>query len=57
MTIIPESKDPTEVNALCFNGQHHTVSLATQVNHQFYKVVTKSHDIGHAQALSHDKLM
>ena len=54
MTITPESKDPIEVNAVCFKGRY---TLATQVNHAFYKNTTRSHDTSHTQALSHDKLM
>ena len=54
MMITPESKDPIEVNAVCFKRRY---SLATQVNHMFYKNATRSHDTGHTQALSHDKLM
>ena len=54
MTITPESKDPIEVNAVCFKGRY---SLATQVNHMFYKNTTRSYNTGHTQALSHNKLM
>ena len=54
MMITPESKDPIEVNAVCFKGRY---SLATQVNHMFYKNATRSHNTGHIQALSHNKLM
>ena len=53
-TITPESKDPIKVNAVCFKGRY---SLATQVNHIFYKNTTRSHDTGHTQALSLNKLM
>ena len=49
-TITPESKDPIEVNTLRFSGSHSTV------NHRFYKI-TEAHNTGHAQALSHNKLM
>ena len=50
-TTTPESKDPIEVNAVCFSGRHSTV------NHRFYKLSTKLHNAGHMQAPSHDKLM
>ena len=53
-TITPESKDPIEVNAVCFKGRY---TLATQVNHAFYKNTTRSYDTGHIQAPSHNKLM
>ena len=43
-TITPESKDPIEVNAVCFKGRY---TLATEVNHAFYKNATRSHDTGH----------
>ena len=52
--ITPKSKDPIKVNTVCFKGRY---TLATQVNHMFYKNTTRSHDTGHTQALSHDKLM
>ena len=53
-TITPESKDPIEVNAICFKGRY---TLATQINHAFYKNTTRSYDTSHTQAPSHDKLM
>ena len=52
--ITPKSKDPIKVNTVCFKGRY---TLATQVNHVFYKNTTRSYDTNHTQAPSHDKLM
>jgi len=39
--IVTETKDPIEVNALCFAGKYYRHGLALQVNHMFYKNSTR----------------
>jgi len=38
--IVTETKDPIEVNTLCFAGRYHHHGIASQVNHMFYKNLT-----------------
>jgi len=39
--IVTETKDPIEVNVLCFAGKYYHHGLASQVNHMFYKNLTQ----------------
>jgi len=55
--IVTETKDPIEVNALCFAGKYHHHGLASQVNHMFYKNSTRPQDNGHKYASPSNKLM
>jgi len=55
--IVTETKDPIEVNALCFAGKYHCHGIASQVNHMFYKNSTRPQDNGHKYAPPSNKLM
>jgi len=55
--IVTETKDPIEVNALCFMGRYHCHGIASQVNHMFYKNSTQPQDNGHKYAPPSNKLM
>jgi len=55
--IITETKDPIEVNVLCFTGKYHCHGIASQVNHKFYKNSMWPQDNGHKYAPPSNKLM
>jgi len=55
--IVMKPKDPIEVNALCFAGKYHRHGTASQVNHMFYKNLTRPQDNGHKYAPLPNKLM
>jgi len=55
--IVTETKDPIEVNALCFVGKYHHHGIASQVNHMFYKNATWPQDNGHKYAPPSNKLL
>jgi len=55
--IVTETKDPIEVNALCFVGRYHRHWIASQVNHMFYKNSMWPQDKGHKYAPPSNKLM
>jgi len=55
--IVMEPKDPIEVNTLCFAGKYHHHGIASQVNHMFYKNLTRPQDNGHKYAPPSNKLI
>jgi len=55
--IVTETKDPIEVNTLCFAGKYHHYGIASQVNHMFYRNSTRPQDNSHKHAPPSNKLM